>query len=529
MNIQTQLEQVFGFKSLKPFQQQVIDSMLMDDDILVISPTGSGKSLCFQLPALLQEGMTIVLSPLRSLIYDQVEALKAKGVNCDLLNSDLKVKDRARVYGELSKKIPEIKLLYSTPESVICNDDTMGFIKTLHKNGLLARFVLDEAHCISTWGHDFRPNYLKVRNLKTEYPGVPIIALTATATNKVEADIKDILGLENHKLFKRSFLRENLNISIEDRDKNTIKTISCLLKNKYENQSAIIYAHSRKECEKISKNLKEMGISADFFHAGLTSKKRNKVQNGWIENEIQVIVATIAFGMGIDKADVRVVFHYNLPKSIEGYYQEIGRAGRDGEPADCILYYSYQDKIVYEKMHLCEMKNNSKNAFYKQKKIDNIKYQIEKLYDMIGFIENNRDCRHILLCNYFCEKRKEKLGFCENRCDSCRNMRSLEITDYSELCKSIIETIMTKKDVNKTKVKKILMGSKTEKESSDYKDYGKFRREKGVNIDRVMIHLIIKKYIKENLIKTHNGFWMEKLELYKKSQKILNGEKAIKI
>ena len=529
MNLQTQLEKVFGFKSLKPFQQQVIDSMLMDDDILVISPTGSGKSLCFQLPALLCEGMTIVLSPLRSLIYDQVEALKSKGITCDLLNGDLKVSDRARVYGELSKKIPEIKLLYSTPESVLCNDETMKFIKTLHANKLLARFVLDEAHCISTWGHDFRPNYLKVRNLRKEYPGVPIIALTATATTKVEADIKDILSLPNPKIFKRSFLRENLVITIKDRNKDTVKEISVLLNNKYEDQSAIIYAHSRKECEKLSTKLQELGIKSAFFHAGLTAKKRNQVQNDWLEDKIQVICATIAFGMGIDKSNVRVVFHYNLPKSIEGYYQEIGRAGRDGERADCILYYSYQDKIVYEKMHIQEMRENNKNPFYKQKKIDNIKYQIEKLYDMIGFIENNRDCRHILLCNYFCEKRKEKLGFCEDRCDSCRNMRSLEITDYTELCKSILETIMTKKDLNKTKVKKILMGSKTEKESSDLKDYGKYRREKGVNIDRVLIHLILKKYIKENLIKTHNGFWMEKLELYKKSQKILDGQKSIKI
>ena len=528
MNLQIQLENVFGFKSLKPFQERVIDSALMNHDIVVISPTGSGKSLCFQLPALLCEGITIVLSPLRSLIYDQVESLKSKGITCELLNSDLNVSDRARVYGELSKKIPDIKLLYSTPESIICNEDTMRLIKNLHKNKLISRFVLDEAHCISTWGHDFRPNYLKVRNLRSEYPGVPIIALTATATKKVEADIQDILSLPNPKIFKSSFLRDNLIITIEDRNKETINEISRLLKNKYKNQSAIIYAHSRKECEKQCAKLIEHGILAEFFHAGLPAKKRNQAQSDWLENKVQVIVATIAFGMGIDKPDVRVVFHYNLPKSIEGYYQEIGRAGRDTKPADCILYYSYQDKIVYEKMFNQSI-TEDKNLFYKQKKLDNIKYQIEKLYDMIGFIENNRDCRHILLCNYFGEKRKEKLGFCENRCYSCSNMRSLEIKDYTDLCKSILETIMNKKDINKTKVKKILMGSKTEKESLNYKDYGKFKREKGVNIDRVLIHLIINKYIKENLIKTHNGFWMEKLDIYSKSQKILNSKKKIKI
>ena len=381
MNLKKQLEDVFGFKSLHPFQQKVIDSVLMDDDILVISPTGSGKSLCFQLPALIQEGITIVLSPLRSLIYDQVKSLKSKGVPCELLNGDLKVSDRARVYNELSKKIPEIKLLYSTPESMVCNDDIMVLIKNLHKEKLISRFVLDEAHCISTWGHDFRPNYLKVRNLRNEYPGVPIIALTATATKKVESDINDILAFKNPKLFKRSFLRDNLNLEIRKKNKDTIKEISELLKTKYNKQCGIIYAHSRKECEKISEKLKDLDIDVDFFHAGLSAKKRNQVQTDWLENKVQVIVATIAFGMGIDKPDVRVVFHYNLPKSLEGYYQEIGRAGRDSKLSDCILYYSYQDKIVYEKMFNQSI-TEDKNLFYKQKKLDNIKYQIEKLYDI---------------------------------------------------------------------------------------------------------------------------------------------------
>ncbi len=367
MNLKKQLKEVFGFKSLRPFQQKVIDSVLLDDDILVISPTGSGKSLCFQLPALIQEGITIVLSPLRSLIYDQVKSLQSKGVPCELLNGDLKVSERARVYSELSKKIPEIKLLYSTPESMVCNDEIMVLIKNLHKKKLITRFVLDEAHCISTWGHDFRPNYLKVRNLRSEYPGVPIIALTATATKKVESDINDILDFRNPKLFKRSFLRENLNLEIRKKNKDTPKEISTLLKSKYNKQCGIIYAYSRKECEKLSGKLKDVGIEVDFFHAGLSAKKRNQVQTDWLENKIQVIVATIAFGMGIDKPDVRVVFHYNLPKSIEGYYQEIGRAGRDMEPSDCILYYSYQDKIIYEKMSYRELKDNNTNLFYKKK------------------------------------------------------------------------------------------------------------------------------------------------------------------
>jgi len=571
MNIQTFLEDIFGFKELKPFQAQVVDASLMGKDNMVISPTGSGKSLCFQLPALVNEGMTIVFSPLRSLIFDQVEFLKSKGINSALLNGDLTLTKRAKVYDELAKPFPNIKILYSTPESIICNEETKHFMKILHKNGLIARFVLDEAHCITTWGHDFRPKYRKVSKLREEYPGVPIIALTATATEKVQADINDILKLDYPRVFKTGFLRDNLNIIVRDKsdyydsngkmDKKIIlEEIYGELKGKYKGQSGIIYAHSRKECEDLNEKLVENGIKSNYFHAGLSAKKRNEIQTGWIDNELQVIVATIAFGMGIDKSDVRYVYHYNLPQSIEGYYQEIGRGGRDRELADCIIYYSIGEATKYTMMLKKDSNSRFKktdNAYFKSKNDEHINNQINKIYDVVNMIENHNDCYHIQLCNYFGEMRKEKLGFCESKCQNCINKGSMIKKNYTDLSKYIIESIMKYGSAaTKTKVKNEVKGKflgnrlkkETKKKKTDFdstKEWKKYSEEyklknerfkmetidynkKELIIDRVMIHLIINKYIKENIVKTSNGFWMEKMELYKKSKKIIEGNKKIK-
>ena len=324
------LREVFGFSNLRPFQKDVFQSMMENQDVFVISPTGSGKSLCFQLPALLQEGICVVLSPLRSLIYDQVEALKKKGIKCELLNGDLPKTKKNKLFKELEKPYPCFKLLYSTPESVMCNEETKVIFQDLFQRGLLSRIVLDEAHCISTWGHEFRPNYLKVKNIKTIFPDIPIAAFTATATEKVNADIQDILQLDdNTKVFQSSFIRKNLHIEIRSRGSKKEEVSKCMdeiveeLEGKYQGQSGIMYAFSRNKCEELSNMLVESGIKSDFYHAGLSAKKRNEIQTQWLDGDLQIICATIAFGMGIDKPDVRVVYHFNLPKTIEVYYQEI--------------------------------------------------------------------------------------------------------------------------------------------------------------------------------------------------------------
>lgn len=558
------LKDIFGFDSLRPFQKDVVEAMMNQKDILVISPTGSGKSLCFQLPALSMEGITVVLSPLKSLIYDQVESLKKKGIKCELLNGDLGIRKKTIVLDELRKPAPSIKLLYSTPESVLCNDEIKPYIKELYDKNLISRIVLDEAHCISTWGHDFRPNYLKVKYLKSTFPNIPIIALTATATEKVNHDIRDILQMgEETEIFQSSFLRTNLNIQIKERgskkseEKEVINEIAELLKTKYLNQSAILYAFSRNKCQELSEQLNELGIKADYYHAGLGAKKRNEVQTKWIENDLQIICATIAFGMGIDKADVRVVFHFNLPKNIEGYYQEIGRGGRDLKRSDCILYYCENDRIVYNQMANKKKSELDDNDFFKVKKLNMAKNEQHKLYDMINFIENIYDCRHIALSNYFGEKRKEKIGFCKDLCDNCmRKQETKSKVNITEECKKILETIKTlrepykdniikkivgyPKKVNKKKLKRDFEDidkykkykEKYEREKQEIMEHNSHFRDKDRFIRRILTYLIVNKYINIEVVKIGNRYnqeWVEEYSLFKKSLKILNGEKKIKI
>ena len=571
MSFTNVLKEVFGFDSLRPFQTKVVLSMLKDENIVVISPTGSGKSLCFQLPALLYEGITIVLSPLNSLIYDQVESLKSKGVSCELLNGDLGIRKKTILFNELKKKCPGLKLLYTTPEMLLNNEETMPIIQNLYQRGLISRIVLDEAHCISTWGHDFRPNYLKVKYLKDYYPKVPIIALTATATEKVSMDIKDILGFkENIKYYDSTFLRTNLNIEIRSRGekivekKETIKEIAELLKTKYKEETALLYAFSRNECEKLSDLLLEEGINVDFYHAGLSSKKRIEIQNKWINNELQIICATIAFGMGIDKSDVRAVFHFNVPKNLEGYYQEIGRGGRDGKVCDCILYYNISDQVKYSQMNTKKKKEIREKGhdFFRDKKINIAENEAIKLYDMVGFIENEYDCRDIVMCNYFGEKRKEKLGFCENLCDNCIRFQSEGEKPKIDLTKeaiTILEYIGRKSDeyifdTNKDLILKKIIGYPTKKPKKRLKKefngnkekYEKYKltfqskideidnfngdyRLKEKQMRRLMMYLTSNKYIKPNIIKNQKGTWIETFKLYKKSMKVIGGEKKIKV
>ena len=565
----TVLKEVFGFNKLRPFQEDVFKAMIKNQDVFVISPTGSGKSLCFQLPALMQEGICVVLSPLRSLIYDQVEALKKKGIKCELLNGDLPQSRKKKLFGELSKNYPAIKILYSTPESIMCNDETKIIFQDLFERGLLSRIVLDEAHCISTWGHEFRPNYLKVKNIKNVFPDIPIAAFTATATEKVNADIRDILQLDDQtKLFQSSFIRQNLNIIIRNRGGKKDEVKTCLdeivaeLNDKYHNQSGIMYAFSRNKCEELSAQLKEQGIKSDFYHAGLSAKRRNEIQTRWLDGELQIICATIAFGMGIDKPDVRVVYHFNLPKTIEGYYQEIGRGGRDGIRSDCIFYYHENDPIVYKQMTDKKSKQiREKEGIYREKKLEMAKNEMQKMYDMIGFVENQTDCRHILLSNYFGEKRKEKIGFCHNLCDNClryREMKSqghkIKKTDVTEECRQIInlvgslvkpyrENIIRKmigypKKIPKRKLKKNVSGdwqlykAEYEMEKEKYMDHNQNYNLKEKEIKRILVKLVVDKYLKIEIIKEGNGMygsWKEKYLLYKKAKKIIDGEKKIKL
>ncbi|MBS3165822.1 ATP-dependent DNA helicase RecQ, partial [Candidatus Woesearchaeota archaeon] len=328
------LKQYFGYDTFRPLQSEIIQNVLQKNDSLVLMPTGGGKSLCYQIPALQFAGLTLVISPLISLMKDQVDNLKANGVQAEFINSTLSHQEIEQIKDSIKEK--KVKLLYIAPERLALED-----FKIFLLSQQISLIAIDEAHCISEWGHDFRKDYRNLTFLKKFFPNVPIIALTATATLKVREDILKQLSLVNSKIFISSFDRKNLNLMVMPKKDTFGKILSLLKKNK--DEPAIIYCFSRDDTEKITQKLREAGLKALPYHAGLSSELRKKNQELFIQDKVNIIAATIAFGMGIDKPDIRVVIHHTFSKSIEGYYQEIGRAGRDGLTSDCVLFYTRGD------------------------------------------------------------------------------------------------------------------------------------------------------------------------------------------
>ena len=334
-----QLKAYFGFDRFLPLQKEIITKVLAKRDTLVLMPTGGGKSLCYQLPALRFKGLTLVVSPLIALMKDQVDGLLANGVPAGLLNSTLTAQEANQVQDQARQG--KIKILYVAPERLALS----GFQRFLQSLDV-SLIAIDEAHCISEWGHDFRPDYRNLKSLRKDFPGVPVIALTATATEPVREDIVNQLALDKPEIFISSFNRPNLTYTIQPKTE-PLGSLLHLLE-KHQGGSAIIYRFSRKATEETALELSERGFSALPYHAGLERDLRRETQEKFIRDQVQIVVATIAFGMGIDKPDVRLVVHYDLPKTVEGYYQETGRAGRDGLPSDCVLFYSYGDRSKQE-------------------------------------------------------------------------------------------------------------------------------------------------------------------------------------
>ncbi|AWH74001.1 DNA helicase RecQ [Dokdonia sp. Dokd-P16] len=376
----------FGYDNFRPNQQEIIESVCRGDDALVIMPTGGGKSMCFQLPALALDGVALVISPLIALMKDQVDALRANGIKAAYYNSTQPLEETQQVLADLQSGA--IDLIYVAPESLQMLDGALNA-------ATISLIAIDEAHCISSWGHDFRPAYTQLGYLKRRFPQAPLIALTATADRSTQDDIADQLGISNAKKYVSSFDRPNLYLDVRPGQKRNDQILDFL--EEHPGESGIIYCLSRKSTESLAAKLQANGYKAAAYHAGMHAEQRSKVQEDFINDTTPIICATIAFGMGIDKSNVRWVIHYNMPKNLEGYYQEIGRAGRDGLPAHTLLFYSYADTL-----QLRQFIDGAKNADYQMAKLDRMQQYAEAL-----------SCRRKVLINYFGEFLSEDCGNCD--------------------------------------------------------------------------------------------------------------------
>jgi ATP-dependent DNA helicase RecQ len=466
----------FGFDQFRPLQEEIIACVMAQRDAFVLMPTGAGKSLCFQLPALKLPGVTLVISPLIALMKDQVDALKADGIPAEFINSTLTRAEIDRI--QTAALRGNIKILYAAPERL-----TMPEFQLFLQKINVSLIAIDESHCISEWGHDFRPDYRNLKMLRSLFPAVPAMALTATATQKVRQDIICQLSLEKAKIFTSSFNRPNLSYAVLPK-KNSYDQLINIFR-EHRNEAAIIYCFSRKDTEHLAADLRQEGFKALPYHAGLESEARRTNQEKFIRDEAQIIVATIAFGMGIDKPDVRLVIHYHLPKSIEGYYQETGRAGRDGLPSRCILFYSAADAIKQQYfIRQIEDEAERKNAY-------------GKLDQMVDYCEL-ATCRRSHLLAYFGE------NYTQERCDGCDICFSpQEDFDATIICQKIMSAIIrTGQRFGIKYIIDVLVGAKNKKilerdhhELSVYGIVDDFSKE---DLRRIISQLVLKKLIEKS-------------------------------
>ncbi len=439
-SLEDALKHYFGYDTFRPGQKKIIEAALQNKDLLTIMPTGGGKSLCFQLPALLRQGITIVVSPLIALMQDQVDALQDNGINATYLNSTLQYEERRDRQIAILKN--QVKLLYVAPERLL-NERFGLFLDRVQQDVGISAIAIDEAHCVSEWGHDFRPEYSRLKQIRQRYPRIPLQALTATATKRVRKDIVQQLNLRSPDVHVASFDRSNIHYEVEPKDRNIYRKLLRAIKT--ESGAGIVYCLSRNRVDEVATRLKRDGIGALPYHAGLSDQERSRNQTSFLRDDVQVIVATVAFGMGINKPDVRFVFHYDLPRSLESFYQESGRAGRDGEDSKSILFFSLGDygKVKF----LINQKPDPSER----------KIALQQLSQVIDYAEGN-DCRRKIILGYFGERYPGNCG----KCDNCLNPKLIE--DWTEEAQKFLSCVARCQEKFGTNhIVDVLVGSRKQK------------------------------------------------------------------
>ncbi|KAJ8261973.1 hypothetical protein GJAV_G00160630 [Gymnothorax javanicus] len=495
-DVEKLLSTVFQLHKFRPLQLLAINLTMSCKDVFLVMPTGRGKSLCYQLPAACSKGFTLVIAPLVSLMEDQLMYLESVGVSAVSLNaSSSKEHSKSVMAGMLEQKTP-FKLLYVTPEKIAKSKMLMSRLEKANNAGTLERIAVDEVHCCSQWGHDFRPDYKLLGILKRQFPKVPLIGLTATATSSVLEDCQKILCVPDGLTLTSSFNRPNLYYEVRIKDGNperAMQDIANLILEKYKDQSGIIYVFSQKDAEAVSAGLQKQGIVAQPYHANMEHDDKNRVHRQWTSNKIQVVVATVAFGMGIDKNNVRFVIHHSLSKSMENYYQESGRAGRDDKPADCILYFGFAD--IFRNSTMVVMENVGQ----------------KKLMQMVAYCQNVDRCRRTIMASHFDEVWDDE--DCNQMCDVCRHgsdYSTVDITEHAREAVQIVEMATAKNErVTPLKLTETWMGKNAAKKGKGVPITTTLSR---LEVEAILTHLLLQGYFSEDFSFTpYNTYFYMKL------------------